>query len=157
MKLLASVRVDGIMTEAQRQQVVKDLLALQKPDGGWGMATLGNWRRCDNKPQDTQSSDGYGTGFAIYVLRQSGVPAKEPPIQRGIAWLKTHQRASGRWFTRSLWKDSKHYISHDGTAYAILALAACGEIEPPSQSPKGSDTKVQGNAQGKGTDSRLSR
>ena len=130
MKLLASLHVDGIMTEPERQQVVEDLFALQKPDGGWGVVTLGNWERSDDKPQDMQSSDGYGTGFAIYVLRQAGVPAEQPRIQKGIAWLKTHQRASGRWFTRSMWKDSQHYITHAGTAYCILALAACGEIGP---------------------------
>ena len=92
MKLLASLHVDGIMTEAERQQVVQDLFALQKPDGGWGVVTMGNWQRSDDKPQDMESSDGYGTGFAVYVLRQAGVPADEPRIQKGIAWLKTHQR-----------------------------------------------------------------
>lgn len=130
MKLLASLDVDGIMTGPERRQVVEDLFALQKPDGGWGVVTLGNWERSDGKPRDMESSDGYGTGFAVYVLRQAGVPADDPPVQRGIAWLKTHQRASGRWFTRSMWKDSKHYLTHDGTAYAILALAACGQIAP---------------------------
>jgi len=124
---LASLHVEGIMTEAARRQVVDDLFALQKPDGGWGIVTMGNWERSDDKQRDMESSDGYGTGFAIYVLRQAGVPAEEPRVQRGIAWLKTHQRASGRWFTRSMWKDSQHYNTHTGTAYAILALAACGE------------------------------
>jgi len=107
MRLLASLRVDGIMTEDDRKRVVEDLLALQKPDGGWGLATLGNWERADGAPQDMETSDGYGTGFAVYVLRRAGVPADDPRIQRGIAWLKTHQRLSGRWFTRSMKKDSK--------------------------------------------------
>jgi squalene-hopene/tetraprenyl-beta-curcumene cyclase len=129
MKLLASQHVDGIMTTAECQEVVKDLLALQKRGGGWGLATLGNWNRSDGKKQDYETSDGYGTGFAIYILRTAGVPADDPRIQKGIAWLKTNQRASGRWFTRSMNKDSKHYITHSGTAYAILALAACGETE----------------------------
>ena len=60
-------------------------------------------------------------------LRQAGVAASEEPIRRGVAWLKANQRASGRWFTRSLNSDGRHYISNAGTAYAILALKACGE------------------------------
>ncbi|MCR4414784.1 MAG: squalene--hopene cyclase [Thermoguttaceae bacterium] len=127
MRLLASLGVEGIMTDAQRADVVRDLFERQKADGGWGAATLGDWQRCDGTPQDLDSSDGYGTGFAVYVLRRAGIPADDPRLRRGVEWLKTHQRASGRWFTRSLWKDQKHYLSHDGTAYAILALAACGE------------------------------
>ncbi|MBA7640289.1 hypothetical protein ES703_47954 [subsurface metagenome] len=133
MKMLASLHVDRIMTDAERRDVIKDLFALQKRDGGWGLATLGNWKRSDGKEQDYESSDGYGTGFAIYVLRCAGVPAQDPRIQKAIAWLKTHQRASGRWFTRSMKQDSKHYITHSGTAYAILALAACGQTEAPDQ------------------------
>jgi len=34
MKLLGSLHVDGIMTDGERQQVVEDLTALQKPGGG---------------------------------------------------------------------------------------------------------------------------
>lgn len=129
MKLLASLQLDRIMTEEEQQEVVEDLFALQKPDGGWGVVTLGNWERSDDKPRDMESSDGYGTGFAIHVLRQAGIPADDRRIQTGIAWLKTHQRESGRWFTRSMWKDSKHFITHSGTAYAIAALATCGEMK----------------------------
>jgi squalene-hopene/tetraprenyl-beta-curcumene cyclase len=127
MKVLASLHVDGIMTNDERQDVIRYLLTLQKSDGGWGLATLGNWKRSDGKEQDYESSDGYGTGFVLYVLRSAGVPKEDPRIRKGIAWLKTHQRASGRWFTRSMRKDGKHYITYSGTAYAILALAACGE------------------------------
>ncbi len=127
MLLLASLHLDEIMTEGERQKVMEDLFALQKPDGGWGAVTLGNWERSDGKPRDMETSDGYGTGFAIYVLRQAGVPADDPRIQRGVAWLKTHQRQSGRWFTRSMWKDSQHLISQAGTACAVCALAICGE------------------------------
>ena len=133
MKLLASLHLDGIMTDEEQQRVVRDLFALQKPDGGWGLATLGNWKRSDGKAQNTKSSDGYGTGFVIYVLRRADIPASDPRIQKGITWLKTHQRASGRWFTRSMKQDSKHYITNSGTAYAILALAACGEAEMLTQ------------------------
>jgi squalene-hopene/tetraprenyl-beta-curcumene cyclase len=137
MRLLASLYLEGIMTDSERADVVRDLFERQKADGGWGVATLGDWQRCDGTTQDLQSSDGYGTGFAVYVLRRAGVRADDPRLRRGVDWLKTHQRASGRWFTRSLWKDQKHYLSHEGTAYAILALAACGETGVSEASPRG--------------------
>ncbi len=131
MKMLASLGVDGLMNRRERREVVKDLFTLQKADGGWNLATLGtNWKRSDGTPQDYETSDGYGTGFVIYALRAAGVPADDSRIQKGVLWLKTHQRASGRWFTRSMDKDSRQYITHSGTAYAILALAACGETAP---------------------------
>ncbi len=113
------------MPEAEQKACIDALRKLQHEDGGWGLATLGDWQRGDGSPQDTTSSDGYGTGFVIYVLRRAGVPADDAQIQRGIRWLKTHQRESGRWFSRSLHADSKHYITHAGTAFAVLALSAC--------------------------------
>ena len=131
MKMLASLHVDGIMTEAEREKVVVDLFALQKPDGGWDLATLGrNWKRADGTPQDYETSDGYGTGFAIYAMRTAGVSADDRRIKKGIRWLKKNQRAGGRWFTRSMDEDSRQFITHSGTAYAILALASCGETAP---------------------------
>jgi squalene-hopene/tetraprenyl-beta-curcumene cyclase len=129
MLLWASQTIDGIASNEQNATTVAELLALQLPDGGWSSATLGNWDRGDGLPQDTKTSDGYGTGFAIYVLRQSGVPADHAQLQRGVSWLKSHQRASGRWFTRSLNRDNKHFLTHAGTAMAVMALTACGETK----------------------------
>ncbi|MBM3998373.1 MAG: squalene--hopene cyclase [Planctomycetes bacterium] len=113
--------VDG----AARDATIDEIRSLQKEDGGWALATFGAWERSDGAAQDVASSDGYATGFAVYVLRQAGVPADAPEIQRGVAWLKANQRASGRWFTRSLFKDGNHFISHAGSAFAVMALAAC--------------------------------
>ncbi len=127
MLVWASTYVDGILTPAQRKATVERLLAKQKPDGGWGLATLGEWKRMDEKPQDTRSSDGYGTGLVIHVARRAGFPATDPRLVRGIRWLETHQRESGRWFTRSLAKDGRHFLTHAGTAFAVLALRACDE------------------------------
>jgi squalene-hopene/tetraprenyl-beta-curcumene cyclase len=61
----------------------------------------------------------------LCVLHESGVPVKETSIQRGVQWLKTHQRESGRWFTRSLNQDGGHVISNAQTAFAVMALEAC--------------------------------
>lgn len=129
MLLWAASYTDDLLSAEERQRTVDDLLALQKDDGGWALATLGNWERSDDKEQDLETSDGYATGFVTYVLRRNGMPAESAPIQQGVNWLKTHQRESGRWFTRSLNMDSKHFISHAGTAMAILALSECGELD----------------------------
>jgi squalene-hopene/tetraprenyl-beta-curcumene cyclase len=126
MLLWASLKLDGLMTPTERQQTVTELLALQRDDGGWNLPSLGDWRRLNGTPNDKQAaSDGYATGLVLYVLRQAAVAATEPPIRRGVAWLKTHQRASGRWFTRSLNADRAHYVTNAGTAYAVMALMVC--------------------------------
>ena len=71
--LLGSLHVDGIMTAAEREVVVDSLFAVQKRDGGWGVVSLGNWKRHDGKEDDQECSDGLGTGFAISgsVCRQA--------------------------------------------------------------------------------------
>jgi squalene-hopene/tetraprenyl-beta-curcumene cyclase len=124
--LWASLKLDGLMTPAERKQTIKDLLARQRDDGGWSLPSLGDWKRRDGKANDKQApSDGYATGLVLYVLRQAGLPATAEPVRRGVHWLETNQRASGRWFTRSVNADRAHYISNAGTAYAVMALQAC--------------------------------
>jgi len=126
MLLWASTRLDDLMTAEQRSATISRLRALQRADGGWNLPSLGDWKRRDGTPNDAGApSDGFATGLVIFVLRQADVPAADPALQRGVAWLLSHQRASGRWFTRSLNNDKDHYISHAGTAFAVLALRAC--------------------------------
>lgn len=125
MILWASTYLDGFMTPTQQKATVKELLSKQLPDGGWSASGLGNWKRGDKTAQELKTSDGYGTGFTIFVLRQAGIFATAPELQKGITWLKWNQRESGRWFTRSLFKDNKHYLSHAGSAFAVMAIQAC--------------------------------
>lgn len=128
MILWASCSVEGLMSKEQKKAVTQRLFALQKKDGGWALATLGNWKRADGGRQQVEKSDGYGTGFVTYVLRSAGISARDKRIQAAVQWLKTHQAESGRWITRSLNRDSRHFITHAGTAFAVMALAECGEI-----------------------------
>ncbi|MDB5348801.1 MAG: hypothetical protein JWN86_48 [Planctomycetota bacterium] len=130
MLLWASQKVEGLMTPSDREVTIRELLDRQRPDGGWNLASLGDWKRMDGKanPKDAPS-DGFGTGFVVYVLRQSGMTADSPRIQRGVSWLRANQRVSGRWFTRSLNNDKAHYITHAGTGFAVMALKACDAID----------------------------
>jgi squalene-hopene/tetraprenyl-beta-curcumene cyclase len=124
--LWASLKLDGLMTPEERERVKRDLLSLQREDGGWGLPTLGDWKRRDGSPNPKDGpSDGYATGLVVYVLRQAGLPKDDPAIRKGVTWLEGNQRESGRWFTRSLNNDKAHYISNAGTGFAVMALAAC--------------------------------
>ncbi len=127
-----SVRVDGIATQEQRDETLAQLLALQLKDGGWSTSGfLTDWKglaRNDGQPLDSKTSDGYGTGLAIVIARELGLPADDPRLRRGIDWLRSHQRESGKWFTRSPVNEAGNLISNVGSAFAVLALQACGEL-----------------------------
>lgn len=163
MLLWCATQVSDLFTAHEMDQVARDLIAAQRPDGGWSLASLtenpndpdrqtdeGRQARGgeghgsaflvfvgrDNVYKSSLASDGYATGFTLYVLRQAGVSTDDVSIRRGVAWLKAHQRASGRWFTPSQSWHTQHYISNAGTAYAIMALHACGEIPSGSEARK---------------------
>jgi squalene-hopene/tetraprenyl-beta-curcumene cyclase len=124
--LWASRKLDGLMSEDEQRKTIAELRAKQRDDGGWSLPSLGDWKGNDGRPNDANApSDGYGTGLVVYVLRQAGVAADDPAVAKGAAWLRSNQRVSGRWFTRSLNNDRAHYITHTGTAFALLALKAC--------------------------------
>jgi hypothetical protein len=73
-------------------------------------------------------SDAYMTALAVVLMRQSDVPAADPRVQRGIAWLKREQRVSGRWWMHSLYRGNYHYSTYIATCQALKALALCGEL-----------------------------
>ena len=128
--LWAATKHAALMPREEQKRTIQDLLSRQHSDGGWSLASLGDWKGNDGRKNDPAApSDGYGTGLVVYVLRQAGLSAKDEAIQRGVHWLQTNQRESGRWFTRSLNTDRAHYISNAGTAFAILALTSCAETK----------------------------
>jgi squalene-hopene/tetraprenyl-beta-curcumene cyclase len=61
-----------------------------------------------------------------WVLLQTGRTASDPVIAKSVNWLKTNQRESGRWFTRSPNQDTYHFVTHIGTVYSAMALRAIG-------------------------------
>jgi squalene-hopene/tetraprenyl-beta-curcumene cyclase len=130
MLLWASTKLDGLMTADEQKAAIDALKALQHTDGGWCLPALGKYTRRDKDkaPNDPSAeSDGYGTGFVTFVLSQAGVKPADAAVAGGVKWLKANQRASGRWYTRSLNNDKAHYITNAGTAFGVLALDAAGE------------------------------
>src|SRR5262245_38265582 len=118
---LANLSPDLVSLE-EREAAIAMLWRKQLPDGGWStrrMSDLLRWRVEVHPPTERQpwkeamdptvlalirnlpdaanpGSDPYMTAFAIVLLRESGVPASDKRIQRGITCLQEDQRVSGR-------------------------------------------------------------
>jgi squalene-hopene/tetraprenyl-beta-curcumene cyclase len=123
----ASTKIDGLITEEEKKAAIAEIRKLQLADGSWNLPSLGPYAtgRKGNNAMDV--GDGYATGFAVFILRQAGIAKDDPAIQKGVAWLKANQRESGRWFTESPGGSQARYVTNVGSAFAVLALAACGE------------------------------
>jgi hypothetical protein len=101
----------------------KDLLAIQRDDGGWSQAPkLG--------------SDAYATGEALYALRETAaVGAANGAVRKGVAFLLRTQMDDGTWFVASRSTPIQAYfesgfpyginqwVSAAATAWATAALA----------------------------------
>ena len=136
--LQAATRFPGLVDAAGTTEIAAMIERHQRDDGGWSIRTFaapeswGRGNRADKlraEPDfETPASDGHMTGLAILALREAGVPADNEGIKRGIAWLQANQRASGRWWTRSLNTDTWHFITYSGTTLPLLALQSCGAL-----------------------------
>jgi len=127
-----------LVTVEDRKKASEMLWNLQNSDGGWSTRRMSNpdrWR--DEVIADVQKllatnpeeSDPYMTAFAVILLRGENVPASDPRIQKAIAWLKREQRVSGRWWMRTMFRETYSYITYIATAKSLTALAACGELD----------------------------
>ena len=123
MLLWAAGYRDDLTDKTTLQKWQKEFFAPQKENGAWVLPELGDqhWKRSDGKKQSTET-DAYATAFATHILAQSGVADDDPRLTKARQWLKSQQRASGRWYTRSPHRDNKHYISNAATSFALLAL-----------------------------------
>jgi ankyrin repeat protein len=71
------------------RKAVRDLVAEQRPDGGWAQIP-------------SLESDAYATGQALVALKEAGAhPASDPAYIRGIAFLLKTQIEDGSWYVRS--------------------------------------------------------
>ena len=116
---LAWASNDKAALEAAR----KDLLAKQRPDGGWS-------------DLDSMDSSAYTTGRALVALHSAGMPASDPVYQRGVQFLLKTQNEDGSWYVRSRAMTFQPYfdsgfphgfdqwISAAGTSFANMALSA---------------------------------
>ena len=136
--LWAAARMPDLLDANEKQKQIEMLKQHQRADGGWSIRTMAApeaWGR-GNRAEKIRAeadfaappSDGHMTGLALIVLREAGLAADDPQLQRGLAWLTSNQRETGRWWTRSLNTEGPHYITYSGTAFPLLALQMCGAL-----------------------------
>lgn len=135
LRMRVSSLLPNLVTPEERQNCIQSVWSRQNPDGGWALRsfatpeTWGNGNRSEKltaEPEDEYSqSDGHMTGLAVLALVENGISKSDPRIQKALNWILTHQRQSGRWWTRSLNTDKYHFITYSGTCYPIMALVRC--------------------------------
>lgn len=118
-----------------RERRVRELLASQRADGGWAQTPY-------------LESDAYATGQALFTLRQLGVPAIDRALQQGTAYLRRTQAGDGTWhvvnramkvqpyFEGGFPHGHDQWISHAGTAWAVMGLASAGLDAAPASAAR---------------------
>ena len=105
------------------QAAARELLAVQRSDGGWSQ-------------EPSLESDSYATGEALTALLESGMAApQDAAVRRGVAFLLRTQLQDGSWhvtsravpiqiyFESGFPHGTDQWISAVGTAWAVRALA----------------------------------
>jgi squalene cyclase len=105
------------------RKTAQNLIALQKPDGGWSQIP-------------TLASDAYATGQALTALEETGSMAVTDAVyKRGVQFLVNTELEDGSWYVRKRafpgqpYFDSEfphgndQFISAAATNWAIMALA----------------------------------
>ena len=142
--LWTSTRMDGLLSTEQQQEIVQMIFSHQREDGGWSVRTFatpetwgggGRAEKLRSEPEfKVPPSDGHQTGLAVMVLRDAGVNANDPRIEKAVNWILANQRQSGRWWTRSLNTDTYHFITYSGSMYPLVALYKCGKLPKTGKS-----------------------
>ena len=133
--LWASAKMPGLLSAEQRSELLHQLAALQKPDGGWSLPSLDPQHGAKKtfleflkRANDEDISDGCATGLTIVAMQEAGVEASDPALQRGLAWIERHQAEDGSWWASSLngFRDPAsgqgRFMIDAATGYSALAL-----------------------------------
>jgi ankyrin repeat protein len=88
-------------SDAAIAKAARELLSLQRPDGGWAQLSA-------------LQSDAYATGQALVALRESRiVKVSDVSYQRGIRYLLNSQLADGSWYVRTRAPAIQPYFDSD--------------------------------------------
>jgi len=116
------------------QKAMRELLAKQRPDGGWS-------------DLDSMESSAYATGRSLFALQTADLPASDGAYQRAVKFLLNTQQEDGSWYVKSRAMALQPYfdagfphgfdqwISAAGTSWATLALSLASPARTAMASP----------------------
>lgn len=129
-------RLQGLVWGGKGKDAIRkagrDLLAVQRPDGGWSDIA-------------SMESSAFTTGLAMMALQSSGLPVSDPAYRRGVQYLLNTQLEDGSWHVRTRAAGFQPYfdngfphgvdqwISAAGTGLATIALTLA---TPPADTSK---------------------
>ena len=131
--LWASSRLTGLLTPADKRELLDDLWSHQAPDGGWTTESFGNWKKRPAAPPAV-GSNAYFTALAALATQEAGVKPSQAGLEKALAWLEAHQNTQGGyWAATSM--NHQHapqemqakFMTDAATGYATAALLAAGE------------------------------
>jgi ankyrin repeat protein len=121
--------------KAATQKALRELLARQRPDGGWSDI-------------ESMESGAYATGKSLFALQTAGLPPSDAAYRRAVQYLLSTQQEDGSWYVRTRAMAFQPYfdagfphgfdqwISAAGTSWATMALSLASPAQtmpPPSQ------------------------
>jgi squalene-hopene/tetraprenyl-beta-curcumene cyclase len=132
--LWASSKLRGLLSDSDKQAILDELWRKQEADGGWTVASFGEWKKREAAAPAIGSND-YLTALAAFSTEQAGVRPSQAGLAKALAWLKAHQDPQGGYWTADSMnhKHSTHgamaekFMSDAATGYASAALAAAGD------------------------------
>jgi squalene-hopene/tetraprenyl-beta-curcumene cyclase len=131
--LWASSKLRDLLPDAEKQAILNELWRKQEADGGWSIASLGQWKQRAAAPAAV-GSNSYATALVTYSTEQAGVQRSQANLSKALSWLRTHQDPdTGYWAAESM--NHKHdagtvpekFMSDAATGYAIAALLGAGD------------------------------
>jgi len=129
--LWASANLPGLITATEQKELIDEMLAKQRPDGGWSLSSLaGTWERDDDTPL-VYDSDGYATGLVVLSLEELGFPKTDVHVAQGLSWLASNELWwGGGWNGYSLnrrrhdpFSMVSQFMNDSATAFAVMALS----------------------------------
>ena len=92
--------------------LVKEVVARQKPDGGWA------WGK-------EFPTDPYATGQSLYALGVAGVKGDDPAVQKAWRFLLERQKPDGSWYapTKKTTRKDNPIAPYWGTTWAAIGLS----------------------------------